>query len=130
MGVNTVGLVMTENKDFFKVKRLVIGSIHKLFEQNEEKCKSIRVLMSDYSDLAQFIFELNGDGRILTIHFDCDSDSDGESCGYLDGSKLILSLGHWGDSIHIIKSVLKELSSLGKTYILPSDYDGELEEVQ
>lgn len=128
MGVNTVGLVITENKDFFKVKRMVISAIHKLFEQNEEKCKSIRVLMGDYSDLAQFIFELNGDGRILTIHFDCDSD--GENCGYLDGSKLILSLGYWGDSIQIMKSVLKELNSLGKTYILPNDYDGELEEVE
>ncbi len=128
MGVNTVGLVMTENKDFFKVKRSVISAIQKMFEQNEENYKLVRVLMSDFSDLAQFCFTLKGDDRMLTIHFDCDSD--GENCGYLDGSKLILSLGHWGDSVDIIKTVLKELQVFGKTYILANDFDGQLEEVK
>ncbi len=128
MGINTVGLVMTENKDFFKVKRSVISAIHKMFEQNEENYKSIRVLMSDFSDLAQFCFTLNGDDRMITIHFDCDSD--GENCGYLDGSKLILSLGCWGDSVHIMKTVLQGLQVFGKTYILSNDFDGQLEEVK
>jgi GH18 family chitinase len=59
--------------------------------------------------------------RMLSIHFGCDSD-------YSDtykGDKVILSLGCWGSSDEIMKTLAKELAQFGDVYYDHNDCDAE-----
>lgn len=144
MGADTKGLVMTEQKNAFEVAQKVVGAIEGLMTTTnyDWRTSSIinkamgensqftnpRIEMASFSQMLRIIFTYKGEDRILTVHFDCDSD--GEGCGYKDGSKLVLSLGYWGSSVEIIRAVLGELKVYGPAYLIENDCsDYELEEI-
>ena len=144
MGADTKGLVMTEQKNAFEVAHKVVDAIESLITRTNHEWRtssiinnamgenpqftSPRIEMASFSQMLRIIFTYKGEDRMLTIHFDCDSD--GEGCGYIDGSKIILSLGYWGSSVEIMRAVLDELKVYGDAYLIDNDCsDYELEEV-
>lgn len=145
MGADTKGLVMTEQKNAFEVAHKVVDAIESLMTTTSydwhtssiiNKARgenphftSPRIEMASFSQMLRITFAYKGEDRTLTIHFDCDSD--GEGCGYKDGSKLILSLGYWGSSVEIMRAVLEELKVYGDAYLIDNDCsDYELEQVK
>lgn len=144
MGVDTKGLVMTEQKNAFEVAKKVVKAVEGLMSEvnYDWRTSSIiqkalgeplqfsgpQVRMSASSHMLMVNFIFNGENRQLNVHFDCDSD--GEGCGYKDGSKLILSLGCWGSSVELMRVVLEELKVYGPAYLIENDCsDYEPEEV-
>ena len=135
MGADTKGFVMTEQKNAFEVGEKVVRAIEELMSQvsYDWRTSSIiqkvqgeplqfstpEVTMSTFSRMLTVTFIFNGEDRQLNIHFDCDSD--GEACGYLDGSKIILSLGAWGSSIEIMMAVMQALKVYGDSYLIEND---------
>jgi len=145
MSADTKGFVMTEYKDAFKVGAKVVEAINSLMDASDtdwrmgarmQKVKgespsfaAPRVEMATFAEMLAVSFIFNGEDRMLRIHFDCDVD--GESCGYKDGPKLILSLGAWGSSVEIMKAVLDNLKNLGDTYLIENDCaDYEMEQIK
>lgn len=144
MGADTKGLVITNQKDAFEVAKKVIKAVEELMSQvnYDWRTSSIiqkargeplqfsapQVRLSTFPQMLMVNFIFNGENRQLNIHFDCGSD--GEACGYKNGSKLILSLGYWGSSVEIMRAVLDELKVDGEAYLLANDCsDYELEKV-
>lgn len=144
MGADTKGLVMTEQKNAFEVAHKVVDAIESLMTRTNHEWRtssiinnamgenpqftSPRIEMASFGQMLRIIFTYKGEDRMLTIHFDCDSD--GEGCGYKNGSKLILSLGYWGSSVEIMRAVLDELKVYGDAYLIDNDCsDYELEKV-
>lgn len=135
MGADTKGFVVTEQKNAFEVGEKVVKAIEGLMSQvnHDWRTSSIiqkaqgeplqfstpKVTMSTFSQMLMVTFIFNGEERQLNIHFDCDSD--GEACGYLDGSKIILSLGAWGSSIEIMMAVMQALKVYGDSYLIEND---------
>jgi len=135
MGVDTKGFVMTEQKNAFDVAHVAVKAIEGLMSQVNydwrtssiiQKAQGVplqfstpKVTMSTFSHMLTVSFIFNGEDRQLSIHFDCDSD--GESCGYIDGPKIILSLGAWGSSIEIMTVVMQALKVYGNAYLIEND---------
>ena len=145
MGADTKGLVMTEQKNAFEVAHKVVDAIESLMTTTnyDWRRSSIinkirggnpqftrpRIEMASFSQMLQVAFTYKGEDRSLNIHFDCDSD--GEACGYKNGSKLILSLGYWGSSVEIMRAVLDELKVYGEAYLIDNDCsDYELDQIK
>lgn len=145
MGANIKGLVMTEQKNAFDAAHKAVTAIESLMQSvsydwrassrislavgDKPSFTSPRIEMSSFCQMLRVFFVYKGEDRMLTMHFDCDSD--GEACGYKDGSKLILSLGAWGSSVEIMKAVLDNLKNLGDTYIIENDCaDYEMEQIK
>lgn len=145
MGADTKGLVMTNQKDAFEVAHKVVGAIESLMTATNYDWRRSSIIskamgenpqftkpcieMASFSQMLQITFTYKGEDRMLNIHFDCDSD--GEACGYKDGSKLILSLGCWGSSVEIMRAILNELKVYGDAYLIENDCsDYELEQIK
>lgn len=145
MGADTKGLVLTEQKNAFEVAHKVVGAIESLMTSNNYDWRTSAIIdsvrgnsplftapqieMASFCQMLRVIFAYKGEDRILTIHFDCDSD--GEACGYKDGSKLILSLGAWGSSVEIMRAVLNAMKVYGQAYLIENDCsDCELEQIK
>lgn len=132
MGCNTIGLVITKDKDPFKVFRLVKEAIisemkketgeevyYRIFKK--EQFTSPVCTISDFTEMMNIDFYFNGDYRSMTVHLTCDND-------YLEaakGKRIILSLGCYGESERLIKTALQGLSSLGDTYFIDNDCSSE-----
>lgn len=128
MGCNTVGFVLTKDKDPFKVFRLIKESIvsemkketgedfpYRLFKK--EQFTSPECTISDFTEMMSIDFYFKGDYRSMTVHLTCDHD-------YLEaakGKRVILSLGCYGESERLIKTALHGLSSLGDIYFTAND---------
>lgn len=132
MGVSTIGCVVTDCKDVFKVSEAICFSINSLIKE-KSGLDGIQLLLSEnvrkpvatvYAEImvVSFDFLFLGEERSLKVHFDCDYDLrnheelDGHSC-------LWLNLGNWGSSVVIMESVLNGLKQFGKTYIDTNDCD-------
>lgn len=128
MGCNTVGFVLTNDKDPFKVFRLIKESIvlemkketgedflYRVFKK--EQFTSPACAISDITEMMNIDFYFKGDYRSMTVHLTCDNDFN----DVVKGKRIILSLGCYGESERLIKTALHGLSSLGNTYFTPND---------
>lgn len=128
MSVDTKGLVLTDNKDVFGVCQRVNAALLAMFRDGETHLSLFRddtsILpsfeLSPYSRMVEVHFKYRSEQRSLHIHFDCDWDAReyGEHA-------LLLSLGCWGSSELIMRTVLASLQDLGPTYIDVNDCDDE-----
>jgi GH18 family chitinase len=78
-------------------------------------------VVSFYTHFNYLPFDADTEKRMLSIHFGCDSDY---SDTY-EGDKVILSLGCWGSSDEIMKTLAKELAQFGDVYYDHNDCDAE-----
>lgn len=117
MTVDTKGFVLTNKKDVFKVYEIIRKALVELMMEEtgardwHHLGKEGKYSIPDadlYENGCIYVnFDYNGEQRRLFVAFTCDSDySD-----FRKGKKIILSLGCWGSSIHLMECALKALSN-------------------
>lgn len=118
MGCDTNGFLATKEKDIFKICRVIEKSLvdECIRDAGVDGWRDIYKLDKKYS-YPSFILHTHGmiealilfreENRRLSIFTACDSDY--SEC--YKGKKVILSLGAWGESVHLIEVVLKALQS-------------------
>lgn len=132
MGVDTKGFLLTSKKNPFQIWKIIKDAlIDDMMEQsgatrqtdlwlNDESgytCPTARI--HDFSEMISVRFEYKGEQRDLTAFLDCDHDYE-----YVrKGKKIIVSLGAWGSSVHLIEVVLKALQKElgGKVFMVNGD---------
>lgn len=130
MSVDTKGLVMTQVKDAFIIAEIIEESLRNLIKESFPKVKflsNIYTKLITNSKGLSFEFKFGEEQRVMFCWLDVDCD--GTDCGYLDGSKIILSLGYWGSSVLIMETILEGLSNIGETYIMENDSNGNLRKI-
>jgi hypothetical protein len=131
MSVSTTGYICTPVKNVMHVMAMVEKSILKMIrEKMSPEARSIGLpegfaypstrLAPDLG-MAQTVFTICGEKRMLSVQFNCDSDA---SERYL-GEKIILSMGCSGLSEEVISTVLGSLTHLGRCYVDRNDCDDE-----
>ena len=126
MSTDTKGLVVTDNKDVFAVCAKIEKALQELFRPyrkpfvDRETSFSPTFEVTPNLGMVRAMFKYRGEQRILHIHFGCDYDArdHGEHA-------ILLSLGCWGSSETIMRTVLTALADLGPTYIDVNDCDDE-----
>ena len=132
MSVDVKAVVMTENKDVFKIlSRVKNAVVQKMYKEsgidnfhlwNRDLGYSWPQAELYENRMLTLNFQYKGENRNLHIFFTCNNDYDDEMDGkVMKSSKIILSLGAWGHAVEIMESCLDALSSLGKTYITNDD---------
>lgn len=130
MGCDTKGLVMTKEKNPFKIFGTIKKSLEgmmlektgceRLFDTyRKDGFSGISCELTDISGMLIVSFEYAGEKRDLHVHLDCDND--GKNCGYLNGKKIILSFGMWGSSIELMKGIVQGLKVFGDGYLIEND---------
>ena len=126
MGVDAKGVCKTASKDVFSVCSKVESSLNKMILKNKATTgvlpdlnnTLVRTEMIPSVEMVVFRFTVKGESRKLHLHFSCDSDEP-----KVKGKKLIWSVGMWGSSELIIRTVGEALQDLGKIYIDLNDCD-------
>ena len=132
MGISTTGFVLTEKKDVFAVLETVETALINLIRKyannqvtfREDTRGFPRIEFNPNLRYVTIYFEINGEGRMLGIHFDCD-------CDYNEygKEKIIWSINWWGMAEEIILTVCKAMTRYGKVFYEANDYDGEVVEI-
>ena len=130
MGCDTKGLVMTKEKNPFKIFTTIKSTLEKMMLEKSgadslfgmyrvDGFSSIHCELSDISGMLIVSFQYAGEKRDLHVHLDCDNDE--KNCGYLNGKKIILSFGMWGSSIELMKGIVQGLKVFGDGYLIEND---------
>jgi hypothetical protein len=122
MGIDTKGVVITECKDVFKIRRLIEAALRKHSDASG-LYKNAPIEFTLETDFIMCRFTNCGNTRNMFVFFGSDNDYKD-----LGNKKLILNLGAWGNSVQIMKDCLSALSELGQTYIWEFDATGDFKE--
>ena len=121
MGIDTKGVVVTQSKDVFMVRRLLEVALRPHSDASGlYKNAPIEYIVETDFIMCRFIN--CGNYRNMFVFFGSDNDYK-----ELGDKKLTLSLGAWGNSVQIMEDCLKalgELGELGPTYIWRFDAIG------
>ena len=127
MGVSAKCLCQTDNKNVFEVAGVIekaLRSLTKKYKDPSKRADSQNKIgvqeMSATSQMLMFNFTVQGEERLLHVHFSCDCDSP-----EFGDKKLICSLGAWGLSDEIITTVAKALQVYGDTHVMYNDASSE-----
>lgn len=133
MGVVTRGVILTPFKDVFAICSLAERAINKVINEEKKlmfpgerpwssKCleffANAKTTISPESELLDCSFRFQGENRALKIFLGCDCDN-----AELGPKSLSLSLGLWGSSELLVKTVLHALSVIGPAYFDLNDSD-------
>jgi hypothetical protein len=136
MGVETIGVLASPNKDVLMVSTLIHRSLDKLVlnarhlefpermdfasTRARKLYQSPEIRLLPNSDAIQLSLTIRGHSRMLTVFFTCDTD-------HLDlgSSSISMSMSSHGHSDIIVQAVLFALSPLGKVYYLHADCSDE-----
>lgn len=125
MSVDSKGVCITPNKDILSVAKIIGNAVDDLVKANKSKTVRfdkdntfIKWELVPICDMIVGEFTIKGEKRRLHVHFGCDSDYQQE--GFL-GSKIIFSLGCWGENEEIFNVVSDALSSLGPVFTKMND---------
>lgn len=123
MGLDTKGIVITENKDVRNIARRIGKVVEKIKGINPKNPKIN--LNSSYS--CEYNFTSNylvynfldgADSRSLMVSLDCDLDNKD-----LGNEKIHLTLGCWGNNMDLMPMFSESLKDLGPCYIDENDCD-------
>ena len=98
MGISTTGFVLTETKNVFSVLEIIESTLIELIKKYAIKDIPIfRDTMSKFPRIEctpgfgffNIYFKINNESRILTVHFDCDSDYSEYGCSKIYGELTI-----------------------------------------
>jgi len=130
MTVDTVGFVLTKEKDPFKLWRAIERALFDAMQcesgvvgyrvyhgESGNKFTAPTCELSSVDGLMYVNFKFAGDDRMLSIHLTCD----GDCAEVKKGKKVIVSLAAYGDSVKLIEVVLRGLSVFGKAYMTDDD---------
>jgi hypothetical protein len=132
MGISTTGFVLTENKDVFAVLSTIEITLTELIRKYAKDQFIFRDSTSKLPELEYvprtksfyICFKVNNENRMLSVHFDCDSDYS----EYGD-SKIIWSVNYWGMAEEIMLGICKAMKQYGKVFYKADDFDGSFIEV-
>lgn len=122
MGIDTKGVVVTECKDVFKIRRL-LEAVLRPHSDPSGLYKNAPIEFTLETDFIICSFVNCGNQRNMFVFFGSDNDYQD-----LGRTKLILLLGAWGNSVQIMKDCLGVLKDLGYTYIHEFDAIGDFVE--
>ena len=137
MGVDCKGFVLTRNKDVFFYVRHIENALNRLIMQ-ESGCRNIAELNRQPADaegklqwktvettfayggsrMLNMEFNFKGERRRLAVFFDCDCDQ-----SEYGPASVSFSMGCWGSSEQLMRTVLEALTMLGKPYLDVNDSD-------
>jgi hypothetical protein len=123
VGIDTKGVVVTQCKDVFKIRRLLEGALR----QHSDASGVYTHAPIEFTLETDFImcnFVNCGNQRRLFVFFGSDNDYQD-----LGREKIVLLLGAWGNSVQIMKDCLGVLKDLGYTYIWEFDAIGDFKEL-
>ncbi len=133
MSVSTYGIISTQSKDVWIVKDAIQEVLRNIQDNTKAPLRnsgpaSIRAKyeIASFSRGLLTCFTDGDDNRTLWAHFDCDCDHK----EIVDGPKIILSLGAWGNSVDIIRKILIYLKHLGPCYLVSGDSTGEYQRIE
>lgn len=141
MGVDTKGVILTNEKDFWKVSQRIGNALYgairphiermQTSEDGRWKLPTVSVAMQAYlfkehpAEMFHFNFIWQGQSRHMSVHTDCDCDLQDE---FGEGTKgIIISLGHNDISVEVIETVLKAVADMGDVYIQRNDCTDDYE---
>lgn len=131
MGISTTGFVLTENKDVFEILTTIEDTLKELIRKYSDGGHIFRdtssfpvIECSPRMGYFTLCFKVNNEDRMLSVHFDCDSDYS----EYGD-SKIIWSVNWWGMAEEIILSICEVMKQYGKVFYEANDFDGDTIEV-
>ena len=127
MGVDTKGFVLTKEKNPFKVfatiKDALFADIKLQTGINNytavwgENYTMPNARLTDMEGYFTVNFTYNGEACDMSVHLSCDNDYD-----YVKkGKRIIVSLGAWGSSVHLIEAVVRALTVYGKGWMCDED---------
>jgi len=127
MGISTTGFVLTENKDVLEILTTIEKTLIELIRKYSDGSHIFFPVIECSPRMGYFTFrfKLNNESRMLSVHFDCDSDYS----KYGD-SKIIWSVNWWGMAEEIILGICKVMKQYGKVFYEANDCDGEIVEVK
>ncbi len=121
MGLDTKGIIMTDCRDVFLVREKIMKAL-KEFKTPRTGLLPGKMIGSDVQ--AEFIL---GD-KYLIIHFGEGEDRRRMFVYFSDeynerfsGKKIILSIGYWGNSEKIVRTILEECLDLGRCFLQNRD---------
>lgn len=138
MGVDTKGCIATPVKDVLMVCAIVERALNRLIktarlvafpdrhsfgmyrDDVKEKFREVDMDITSGATFVRFNFVLDGEARHVSFFFDCD-------CDHLDiaPKTMSFSMGCWGNSELIGKTILHALSLFGPVYLDRNDCDSE-----
>jgi len=123
MGVDSKGVCQTDSKDVFEICSKIESAINKMIKNQREGLmdkdnSSVHVDLCPGLEMVRVIFTYKGENRIIHVHFGCDSDAK-----EVIGKKIIWSVGMWGSSEEIVRTVGESLSDLGPIFLDLNDCD-------
>lgn len=132
MSISTNGFVLTETKDVFSILSIIESTLIKLIKKYSQNVPVFQDTTSKFPKIEcdprlgffNIYFKVKGESRILTVHFDCDSDY-----SEFGGSKIIWGVNYWGLSEEIVLGICKEIKPFGQVYYEANDCDGKVVEV-
>lgn len=132
MSVDCKGCLVVENKDVFGIVHKVSEGLKDLMRKESgltgfalyrsDEYKQPRAELLSWGESISMTFIYKGEARDLKIHFGCDCDLaiypeiQGVSCVWF-------SLGCWGSSELLMRTVLDSVRQYGKVYIDVNDSD-------
>ena len=136
MATSTVGFVTIKDKDkdFFAVTTAISKVIQDNFSITEPRMvlhpeiQYVEILFSikdfDFKNLPIYKMPII-EKRKLSLHFDCNYDYSDIS----KSNKITWSVGSWGLSQEIIKTICKAMTGFGTVYYIPQDTDDDNYEI-
>ena len=131
MGISTTGFVLTETKDVFSVLEVVESTLIEMIKRyslgnfrQDTTSKFPTIECNPNNKFFNITFKINNESRMLTAHFDCDSDY-----SEFGGSKIIWGVNYWGMSEEIVLGICKEMKQFGQVFYEANDFDGEVVKV-
>lgn len=134
MSVDTKGCLIVENKNVFQIIHTAMNTISELIRKENNGVPRWMVSSEEYgwpktsvwefSESAAIEFRYKGEDRQLNMHFDCDSDLKNHE-EIIGNSCVWLSLGNWGSSVFLMKSILENLKEFGDVWIDENDCDDQ-----
>lgn len=143
MPVNTNGVILTEEKDFWVISGRIANAIHDLTidgwenaTQEERSNKTAPYTLPQIDVSTAFcalphvitgcfdvVFRYKGEHRILSVHTHSKGDIDQEFGKGADG--ILIKLGYWGTSVELIEAILSRLDDMGECFIEEDDSGAE-----
>lgn len=126
MGISAKAACLTNSKDVFDITQNIVKAIDEKITQarpdkrrfaKDPNNKFTTIEMSNFSKMITLHFTLNGEARMMSLHFDCHDDAiELGKC-----KKVFATLGCWGASDELILLAARVLADYGEVYTVFND---------
>lgn len=134
MTIDTKGYLLNKEKNPFKIWRVIKQSLINdmmeisgadrqidLWWNNDSGFTCPKAEIKDFSEMIEITFDYKHEQRRMAVFTDCDSDYEDDY--NKPRKKIIISLGCWGSSVHLVDTVLRAMQKEfgGQAFIMEND---------